>query len=72
MQPLTNAWALDGDLQRLQRRADEVIAGLRAAIVAVARALQERRFLAGDAVRSIFEATPPSQAAVVDKHVKVR
>jgi cell division protease FtsH len=47
---------VEADLQRLQRRADELIRRHRDAVAAIAEALQARRYLAGDAVREIFEA----------------
>jgi arsenate reductase (glutaredoxin) len=50
---------VEADLQRLQARADRIVEAHRDAIVAVARALQGRRHLTGDAVRVIFDAHRP-------------
>ncbi|WLB01121.1 AAA family ATPase [Bradyrhizobium elkanii] len=46
---------VEADLQRLQARADKIVEVHREALVAVAKALQRRRHLSGDAVRAIFE-----------------
>ncbi|MHC2288799.1 AAA family ATPase [Bradyrhizobium barranii] len=50
---------VEADLQRLQQRADKIVDKYRDAVVAVAKALQRRRHLSGDSVRTIFEAHPP-------------
>ncbi|NYG44815.1 hypothetical protein GGD67_002263 [Bradyrhizobium sp. IAR9] len=50
---------VEADLQRLQERADKIVDRYREAVIAVAKALQRRRHLSGDAVRTIFDAHPP-------------
>lgn len=50
---------VEADLQRLQERADGIVDKHREAVIAVAKALQRRRHLSGDAVRAIFDAHPP-------------
>lgn len=50
---------VDADLARLQKRADALIGRHRAALLAVADALRARRYLAGDAIRAIFDAHSP-------------
>ncbi|RQH12667.1 AAA family ATPase [Bradyrhizobium sp. RP6] len=47
---------VEADLQRLQERADSIVDTHREAVVAVAKALQRRRHLSGDAVHAIFRA----------------
>ncbi|MFN5018619.1 AAA family ATPase [Bradyrhizobium sp.] len=47
---------VEADLQRLQKRADDLVERHRAALVAVAEALRERRHLGGDEIRALFEA----------------
>jgi cell division protease FtsH len=48
--------SVERDLRRLEARADDLIRAHRGAVVAIARALREKRRLSGDAVRAIFEA----------------
>lgn len=50
---------VEADLQRLQERADKVVDTHREAVLAVAKALQRRRHLSGDAVHTIFAAHRP-------------
>lgn len=50
---------VEADLQRLQQRADKIVDKYRDAVIAVAKALQRRRHLSGDAVRAIFSAHQP-------------
>ncbi|MBR0737021.1 AAA family ATPase [Bradyrhizobium liaoningense] len=50
---------VEADLQRLQQRADKIVDMYRDAVIAVAKALQRRRHLSGDAVRAIFSAHQP-------------
>lgn len=45
---------VERDIQELQSRADRLIQRQRAAVVAIAVALRERRHLTGEAVRAIF------------------
>lgn len=54
---------VEADLQRLQARADKVAETHREVVVAVAKALQRRRHLSGNAVRAIFEQYRPVRAA---------
>ncbi|MBR0780751.1 AAA family ATPase [Bradyrhizobium iriomotense] len=50
---------VEADLQRLQKRAEDLVRRHRAALLAVAEALRERRYLGGDEVRALFEARRP-------------
>jgi hypothetical protein len=55
---------VERDLQDLQRRADWLIRRQRKAVVAVATALVERRYLSRDAVREIFEANAVTASGI--------
>lgn len=54
---------VEADLQRLQERANRVVDAHREAVVAVAKALQRRRHLSGDAVRAIFDTHRPVRSS---------
>lgn len=52
---------VEADLQRLQKRAEDIVKRHRAALVAIAEALQDRRHLGGDQLRAIFDAHGPNR-----------
>ncbi|WP_370196272.1 hypothetical protein [Bradyrhizobium elkanii] len=52
---------VEADLQRLQGRAEKIVKAHRNVVVEVAKALQNRRHLSGDAVYAIFEQHRPGR-----------
>lgn len=52
---------VEADLQRLQKRAEDIVKRHRAALLAIAEALRDRRHLGGDRLRAIFDAHRPNR-----------